>query len=161
MTACLRFTRKVFQDHLKIEGHDFKVLSQLSIVSARPGLVKATLPVTSSGLNRGKTLHGGVLASLTDTMGSLALSSHGLHYSGVSTDMGTTCVRTAGTTGDVLSIQSEVVSLGRTLGFTRIEMRDSKDRLVAFGHHTKFVGRSGNPELDVKFDEDGEQIFPP
>jgi len=47
--------------------------------------------------------------------------------------MGTTCVRTAGTTGDTLSIQSEVVSLGRTLGFTRIEMRDSKERLVAFG----------------------------
>lgn len=63
-------------------------------------------------------------------------SARRLHSSGVSTDMGTTCCRSAGTADDVLCVQGEVVQLGRTLGFTRIEMRDAQGRLVAFGRES-------------------------
>lgn len=37
-------------------------------------------------------LHGGVIASLVDTMGSLALASRGMYMTGVSIDMSQTCV---------------------------------------------------------------------
>lgn len=37
-------------------------------------------------------LHGGLIASLVDTMGSLALASKGMYMTGVSTDMSQTCV---------------------------------------------------------------------
>jgi acyl-coenzyme A thioesterase PaaI-like protein len=92
-----------------------------------------------------------------DTMGSLALSTHGcaslvdtpfvvsipyslsspappsMHFSGVSTDIGSTFVRAAGKEGDEIRVRGEVLSVGKTLGFTRVELTDSRDRVVAFG----------------------------
>ncbi|CED82981.1 HGG motif-containing thioesterase [Phaffia rhodozyma] len=130
----------------------------LKIISAIPGSVEASLTIRPEGINRGKTLHGGAICSITDTMGSLALSSTGLHSSGVSTDIGATFVRAAGKEGDTIKILSTVLSKGRSLGFTKVELRDSSNRVVAFGHHTKFIGRSSNPELDVRFSSDGESV---
>lgn len=46
---------------------------------------------------------------------------------------GSTFVRAAGKEGDTIKLRGEVLSVGKTLGFTRVELKDSQDRVVAFG----------------------------
>ncbi|CAE7222509.1 unnamed protein product [Rhizoctonia solani] len=49
-----------------------------------------------------QTVHGGFISSLTDTIGSLAVGTKGQWMTGVSTDIGTSFVKAAGTEGDTL-----------------------------------------------------------
>lgn len=56
--------------------------------------------------------HGGLIASLTDTLGSLAVASKGQYMTGVSTDIGTSYVRPAGRAGDVLHAKAILTGIG-------------------------------------------------
>ncbi|KAG8846894.1 hypothetical protein FRB96_001739 [Tulasnella sp. 330] len=47
---------------------------------------------------------------------------------------------------------------GKTLAFTRIDFTDSKGRIVAYGHHTKYIASTLNHEKNVTFSNDGEAI---
>ncbi|BGP34057.1 hypothetical protein JCM10296v2_005872 [Rhodotorula toruloides] len=109
-------------------------------------------------INRLNGLHGGLIASLVDTMGSLALASKGLYMTGVSTDMSQTFVRGA-KLGETVRIQSELVNMGKTLAFTRIELFSADSgKLLAFGSHTKYIADALKSDKNVKFSEDGEQL---
>lgn len=57
--------------------------------------------------------HGGLIMSLTDTMGSLAVATKGQYMTGVSTDIGTSFVRPAGRIGDVLHAKATLVGMGK------------------------------------------------
>lgn len=57
-------------------------------------------------------MHGGLIATLTDTMGSLAIASKGFYSTGVSTDINTTFVKAAGGVGDEVVAEGSVISLG-------------------------------------------------
>ena len=59
-----------------------------------------------------QTVHGGLIMSLTDTLGSLAVASKGQYMTGVSTDVSTSFVRPAGKVGDVLNATATVTALG-------------------------------------------------
>ncbi|KAF8505358.1 thioesterase thiol ester dehydrase-isomerase [Hysterangium stoloniferum] len=150
MAACLRFTRRVWRSFLDNQGHDSACFPNLKIESAVPGSIHVSLKIEDRNLNRVRTVHGGLLASLTDTLGSLAI--------GVSTDIGTSFVKGAGTTGDVLFAKGFVVGLGRSLAYTRVEFMNSNGQLLAFGHHTKYIGKSHDNPKNVKFSEDGETV---
>jgi hypothetical protein len=54
--------------------------------------------------------------SLTDTIGSLAVATKGQFMTGVSTDLGASFVKPAGTTGDILTATAVVTAMGM-LGF--------------------------------------------
>lgn len=110
-------------------------------------------------MNRVRTVHGGLIASLTDTLGSLAVASKGHFMTGVSTDIGVSFVKAAGSTGDILNAQASVTGLGKSLAYTRIEFTNFQGQLVAFGHHTKYVGKSHNHPKNVMFSEDGENVI--
>jgi acyl-coenzyme A thioesterase 13 len=56
---------------------------RLDILTATPGRVRASLRIEPYNLNRLHGLHGGLICTLVDTMGSLALSSRGLWLTGV------------------------------------------------------------------------------
>jgi len=60
---------------------------QLKIISAQPGVVNMELDIEKMHTNRLEILHGGVIASMTDLGGSLAVASKGLYSTGVSTDI--------------------------------------------------------------------------
>lgn len=62
----------------------------MKIISASPGKVTSEMIVQQHQTNRLTSLHGGLIASLVDTMGSLALSTKGLWLTGVSTDINIT-----------------------------------------------------------------------
>ncbi|CEH19420.1 HGG motif-containing thioesterase [Ceraceosorus bombacis] len=131
----------------------------MKILSAVPGTVRASVTIRSENLNRLGSLHGGAICSLTDTMGSLALATKGLYSTGVSTDINTTFVKAGGGAGDEVHAIGTVVSLGKTLATTRFELRHPvSDAVLAYGSHTKFVGKAlGHPE-NVDFDETGNHV---
>lgn len=92
-------------------------------------------------------------------MGSLAIASKGLYSTGVSTDINTTYVKSGGGQGETVNISGEVISMGKTLAFTRMEIRHPvSDALLAYGSHTKFIGKAiAHPE-NVQFDTDGQNV---
>lgn len=158
-TACLRFVQRICRGFQRTSGHDSVTIPQLRIHHATPGVVRGTLRIASHNLNRLGTLHGGCIATLTDTLGSLAIASHGLYSTGVSTDINTTYVKTAGREGDTVNVEGRVISMGKTLAFTRMEVRSEKEGvLLAYGSHTKFVGRALGHADNVRFSEGGERV---
>jgi acyl-coenzyme A thioesterase 13 len=62
-------------------------------------------------------VHGGLIMSLTDTMGSLAVATKGQFMTGLSTDIGTSFVRPAGKAGDVLHASTTLVGMGTLVPF--------------------------------------------
>lgn len=120
--ACLAFVRRICRGFQTQSGHDSVVIPQLQIVRAVPGRVDARLVISSTNLNRLGSLHGGCIATLTDTMGSLAIASRGLYSTGVSTDINTTYVKSGGGVGDTINLSGQLISMGKTLAFTRMEV---------------------------------------
>jgi acyl-coenzyme A thioesterase PaaI-like protein len=59
-----------------------------------------------------QTVHGGLIMSLTDTLGSLAVASQGQYMTGVSTDISTSFVKPAGKPGDELTIKATLTAMG-------------------------------------------------
>lgn len=100
---------KAFRDN---GGHDTATIGSLSLVSAKPGQITTRLPLAKHNMNRLGSLHGGLICTLVDTMGSLALASKGLYSTGVSTDIHTTFVKAAGGVGEEVLVMGQVTSLG-------------------------------------------------
>jgi len=121
-------------------------------------VVEASLKIEPYNVNRVGTVHGGLILSLTDTLGSLAVSTQGHWMTGVSTDIGTSFVRPCGRPGDILSAKATLVGMGKSLAYTRVEFFDPTGKLVAYGHHTKYVGKSSIHEKNIKFSEDGQSV---
>ncbi|KAL9936867.1 hypothetical protein V8E36_004102 [Tilletia maclaganii] len=159
MAACTRFVQRVANAFIQQKGHDSVTLTGLKIVKAVPGRVEAVLTIQQHNLNRLQSLHGGLICTLTDTMGSLAVASRGLYSTGVSTDIHTTFAKPAGTTGDEVKVTGEIISMGKVLATTRVELRHpTTDALLSFGSHTKFVGKAHGHEENVEFSADGEEV---
>ncbi|WVQ85947.1 hypothetical protein IAT38_008115 [Cryptococcus sp. DSM 104549] len=158
--ACLKFMNNVLAKTLAKGGHDGNVLSSLRLIEARPGYLKGALRIESKHLNNHDTIHGGAIMTLTDTITSLALSTHGLPApTGVSVDISTSFVRPGGTTGQDLICIGTVEQLGRTLAYTKCEFftppgGERGDKLVAYGSQTKFMGGA---KAITKFSPDGEE----
>ncbi|WVO20448.1 uncharacterized protein IAS62_001745 [Cryptococcus decagattii] len=137
--ACLKFVQNVWRKTLSKGGHDANVLSSLRLLEARPGYIKGALKINAKHLNNHSTIHGGVILTLTDTITSLSLSTHGLLApTGVSVDI--------------------MEQLGRTLAYTRCEFYtppggERGNKLVAYGTQTKFMGVA---KPVTKFSADGE-----
>lgn len=81
-------------------------------------------------VNRAGTLHGGLIATLVDSVGSLAVASKGWYNTGISTDINATFVRPGGRLDDSVLVTGEVVGMGKTLAYTRIEFRDPKTSAI-------------------------------
>ncbi|KAF7299546.1 Glycosyltransferase family 57 protein [Mycena chlorophos] len=166
MAACLRFTTRseepVWKSFLETKGHDATCFPNLKLLSAKPGVVTASLKIEPYNVNRvgiPQTVHGGLVLSLTDTLGSLAVASKGHYMTGVSTDVGTSFVRPAGRPGDVLYMKSELTGMGKSLAYSRTEFTNADGVLLAYGYHTKYVGKSSSHPSNVVISEDGETLL--
>jgi acyl-coenzyme A thioesterase 13 len=71
--------------------------------------------------------------SLTDTLGSLAIASKGHFMTGVSTDIGTSFIKPAGSVGDTLYGNAVVTAMGKSLAYTRVDFTNDEGTLVAYG----------------------------
>ncbi|KAG1822422.1 thioesterase thiol ester dehydrase-isomerase [Suillus subaureus] len=161
MSASLRFTRRVWKSFIDNKGHDAQCFpnARLVIHRAVPGTVDFSLKIEQSNLNRVGTVHGGLILSLTDTLGSLAVASKGHYMTGVSTDIGASFIRPAGRPGDTLHARATLTAMGKSLAYTRVDFTNPAGDLVAYGYHTKYIGKSSSDPNNVKFSEDGEQVI--
>ncbi|KAI9228312.1 MAG: HotDog domain-containing protein [Piptocephalis tieghemiana] len=136
--SLLQHVSSIWAKSMAVKGMDTTLIPRLQVIGATPGKVECQLRVEESHLNRLETLHGGVIAALVDVGGSLACTTKGYDITGVSTDINVSYLSSA-KLGDVLCMTAKCEKFGRTLAFTNIELR-VKDRLVAQGRHTKYVG---------------------
>ena len=95
------------------------------------------------------TLHGGVIATLVDVVGTLALLGHDPTRPGVSVEMNQSFCAAA-KEGTRLHLAGHVLRHGRTLGFTEVTIRAAQEdgtpgKLVAIGRHTKAFPPSQQP----------------
>merc|ERR1711939_582331 len=158
-SACTTFVKEVWADYLSREGFNTLTMSTVEIIEATPGFVQASMKITKPQTNRSGNLHGGMVCSPVDTIGSLALASKGLASSGASTDIHTTFVRSAGVEGDTIMLEGRVLNLGRTLAYTETKLIHAETgNVLATGLHTKFVGRSLDHPKNVQFDDSGNIV---
>ncbi|KAF9179615.1 hypothetical protein BGZ51_006774 [Haplosporangium sp. Z 767] len=115
--------------------------------------------------NRLGGCHGGLLSTIVDVGGSLAIAAENMHSTGVSTDLNISFISGA-KIGDKLTIASAFLfntrgafvylprnsrcdKIGGTLAFTSVEIKTG-DKVVALGRHTKYVllAHKANAELN-------------
>ncbi|KAL4877923.1 HotDog domain-containing protein [Aspergillus karnatakaensis] len=125
-------------DRIRVNSPVYEfLLSNVDIYHAEQGLFSARLQVGPRHLNSKGGLHGSFSATVTDWAGGLAIASHGLESTGVSTNINVNYLSSA-RTGDWLEIQGRVDRLGKTLAFTSVAI-SSGGTLVAQGSHTKYI----------------------
>ncbi|OJD18114.1 hypothetical protein AJ78_01832 [Emergomyces pasteurianus Ep9510] len=120
--SVLKFVQSVWQSFRTTSGLEPRLLDNLRVTAARPGVVNFELDIQKEHTNRLGILHGGTIASMVDLGGSLAVASRGLFSTGVSTDLNVTYLNSGGKVGD------------KILAFT-----NTQNELLARGSHTKFV----------------------
>ena len=117
------------------------LLNEVDVYDAEKGVVRARMRVGPRQLNSKGTLHGAFSACVTDWAGGMAIASHGLDSTGVSTDIHVNYLSTA-TDGDWLEIESRANKVGKSLAFTTVTISKKTDSgltIVAQGSHTKYV----------------------
>ncbi|KAJ2158565.1 hypothetical protein GGF46_003684 [Coemansia sp. RSA 552] len=120
-------------------GFDAYCFGAMSLLSAEKGKVRGEVEVEKGHLNAIGGTHGGWLSTLVDVGGSLAIATHGFQSTGVSTDLSVSFLAASGE-GTKIAFDAEVLKLGRTLAYTRVNIF-SGDKMIATGSHTKFVAR--------------------
>jgi acyl-coenzyme A thioesterase 13 len=88
-------------------------------------------------------VHGGLIMSLTDTLGSLAVASQGQYMTGVSTDISTSFVKPAGKPGDELKMTATLTAMGTYRMFIMEFQSCSAGRLSGRLSHSLFFFFSG------------------
>ncbi|KAI1211193.1 Thioesterase/thiol ester dehydrase-isomerase [Annulohypoxylon truncatum] len=119
------------------------LLSDVRIVGARRGAMRARLALGRNHMNSGGGIHGAASAAIVDWAGGMAVATWDLRRrTGVSVDIHVTYLSSAGE-GDEVEIEAEADKVGGSLGFTRVVIRKVVDGVpgpvVANGSHTKFV----------------------
>ena len=111
------------------------------ILEAKDGRARMELPVVPQLLNPGGFLHGGALATLVDSAGTVAIMaapSNAEHRPGVTTDLNISYL--APTKDGSVIADARAVKVGRTLAFADVEVRRGDGTVVAVGRITKFMG---------------------
>ncbi|XP_008145293.2 acyl-coenzyme A thioesterase 13 [Eptesicus fuscus] len=122
-----------------VPGFD-KVLEKVTLVSAAPGRVTCELRVEEEHTNKLGTLHGGLTATLVDSISTMALLCTERALPGVSVDMNITYMSPA-KIGEVVVITAQILKQGRTLAFASVDLTNkTTGKLVAQGRHTKHLG---------------------
>ncbi|OAA58647.1 PaaI-like thioesterase [Niveomyces insectorum RCEF 264] len=138
-----KFVRAVFRDFMSESGLEPRLFGpHMRITHASPGKVDFELEVTQHHTNRLKILHGGTIASMVDFGGSLAVASHGLFATGVSTDLNVTYLSNGGAVGQTVKASAVCDRIGKTLAYTTVTFRNESGELAARGSHTKFIAKA-------------------
>ncbi|KAJ5247855.1 hypothetical protein N7468_002838 [Penicillium chermesinum] len=117
------------------------LLNEVEIYEAERGLVRARLQLGPRQLNSKGSVHGAFSATVTDWAGGMAIATHGLDSTGVSTDIHVTYLSMA-IAGDWIEIESRASKVGKSLAFTTVTISKRTEEgltIVAQGTHTKYV----------------------
>jgi len=134
-------TAEQFNNFLKdCKGFD-RVLEKVKVVKAENGNCVAELKVEDDHTNIMKRLHGGLSATLVDSITSFALLTYekcaGIHS--VSVDLHLTYVKGA-PVGEEIIIHARTLKTGKTLAYLECEIKNkATGELLVKGSQTKFL----------------------
>ncbi|XP_023720534.1 acyl-coenzyme A thioesterase 13 isoform X2 [Cryptotermes secundus] len=115
-------------------------MKQVKIISAGDGNCHAELVVGPEHKNKIATLHGGMTATLVDTLSTMGLLTHKVGVPGVTVDLHVSYMK-AVADGETIVIDCSTLKAGRRLAFLSVEItKKQTGELVARGSHTKFIG---------------------
>ncbi|KAI1436478.1 HotDog domain-containing protein [Xylaria sp. CBS 124048] len=120
------------------------LLSDVRIVWATRGTVRARLRLTDKHMNSAGGMHGAVAAAIVDWAGGMAVATHDLRAkTGVSVDIHVRYLAVA-REGDEVEIEGVAEKVGGSIAFTRVSiakvgMEEGGGEVVASGTHTKYV----------------------
>ncbi|XP_022706119.1 acyl-coenzyme A thioesterase 13-like isoform X1 [Varroa jacobsoni] len=112
------------------------VLTNLELKSASDGRCVAELLVTRPHLNVARTLHGGLSATLVDSVSTFALLTQ-RNVRSVSVDLSVSFIGPA-KEGDLITIDATTLKVGQTLAYLTVDIR-KQSKLIITGKHTKFL----------------------
>ncbi|XP_030067329.1 acyl-coenzyme A thioesterase 13-like [Microcaecilia unicolor] len=117
-----------------------RVTNKMNLISASPGKVVCDMKIEDEHTNANGTLHGGMTATLVDTISSAALLYTERGQLAVSVDMNITYMDTA-KLGDSILITAQVLKQGQSLAFVTVDLinKDTK-KIIAQGRHTMHLG---------------------
>lgn len=143
-TPVLQRVRQIMQASLTSKRFD-RLAKTVELLSLQEGKASFKMKVDESHLNGVGTLHGGMTAFLVDNLTTGTVLTKPPHLPGVSIDMSISYLRAA-PVGEEITINTEVVKMGRTLAFTSAELLNKDGKLIAKASHTKFIGQ-GRPAV--------------
>lgn len=117
------------------------LLTNVTIVHASEGTIRARLLLDQNHTNSKGSLHGTMTACLIDWIAGMVIASYGSTYTGVSTDIHVSYLAGA-REGEVLEITGRSMKMGGTLAFVSAEIskvQDGENVVIATGLHTKYV----------------------
>ncbi|KAL7643317.1 UNVERIFIED_CONTAM: hypothetical protein RMT77_006609 [Armadillidium vulgare] len=131
--------RKCLDAKIKSGGFD-TLFSEVKILSGGNGKCVAQLQIQKEHQNIKGTLHGGVTASLVDTISTITLMASERQLTGSSVDLKVSYLRPVPKNA-VIIIEADTVKIGKTLAFLTVKIKDEKSgKIVATGEHIKYVG---------------------
>lgn len=131
--------REVMKALFRSPGFD-RVLEKVTLVSAAPEKVICEMKVEEQHANKMGTLHGGLTATLIDSISTVALLCSERGLPGVSVDMNVTYMSPA-KIGEEIVITAQILKQGRTLAFASVDLTNkATGKLIAQGRHTKHLG---------------------
>ncbi|XP_042539777.1 acyl-coenzyme A thioesterase 13, partial [Dipodomys spectabilis] len=131
--------RELLKVMMKSPGFD-RVLEKVTVVSAAPEKLVCEMKVEEQHTNKLGTLHGGLTATLIDSISTMALMCTERGAPGVSVDMNITYMSPA-KIGEEVVITAHILKQGRTLAFASVDLTNkATGKLIAQGRHTKHLG---------------------
>ncbi|XP_012890696.1 PREDICTED: acyl-coenzyme A thioesterase 13 [Dipodomys ordii] len=131
--------RELLKVMMKSPGFD-RVLEKVTVVSAAPEKLVCEMKVEEQHANKLGTLHGGLTATLIDSISTMALMCTERGAPGVSVDMNITYMSPA-KIGEEVVITAHILKQGRTLAFASVDLTNkATGKLIAQGRHTKHLG---------------------
>ena len=116
-----------------------RVLQHVKVISASDGHIHCEMPVQEEHLNLQGDLHIGLTVTIIDNITFYALSSYiNQPILGVSTDINVTSI-TSAKLGDMLTIKSETLKYGSTLGYATVNIKNQHGDVVANGRQTIYL----------------------
>jgi acyl-coenzyme A thioesterase 13 len=120
----------------------------MTLTSVKKGEVEFEFKIGPDHLNRVMSTHGGVICTLVDIAGSIAVASMtGGPDTGVSTDISVSFI-SGSKLNETLIVESKCHKAGRNLAFTTTHLKlKETGALVATGSHTKYIGKPPKSKL--------------
>ncbi|MBK7382601.1 MAG: hotdog fold thioesterase [Flavobacteriales bacterium] len=126
------------------DNDPFSIWLGIERLLVEPGRCSLRMTLRNEMLNGFAIAHGGITYSLADSCLAFASNSHGIHAVSVETSISHTKPVKE---GDVLTAQSEEMSLSRSIGVYHITITNQREEVVALFKGTVFrTGKSWFPE---------------
>ena len=117
----------------RIGKSPFNALLGIQLVDAHDGWVRLSLPMRDEFKNVGGTLHGGIISTLCDVAAGMAMRTRRDEFI-VTIDLNTTFLAPA--TGAAVYAEATVVSWGKRILVSDVDILDADRRLLAKGRAT-------------------------